>query len=247
MWEQTLEWLRTLPLWKASLGLLLQNLIVFAMALAGSHLFIRLFRRRRISEKPAPLSTKEIVLAASTILINTLITIIGWHLWRIGIIHFREDTGVWVLVDVLILLFVMDFMMYALHRVAHLPVLFHILHSTHHEYENPRPLTLFVLNPAETLSFGSLWLFVIICYSFSWIGMSIYLVLNVVFGAIGHLGVEPFPSNWQRIPVLRYISTGLFHVQHHKDLNHNYGFYTSIWDKIFKTLHPRYFKESRAD
>jgi Delta7-sterol 5-desaturase len=247
MWEQTLEWLRTLPLWKASLGLLLQNVIVFASALVAGHLFVRLFSNRRVAEKPPPLSTNEIVLATSTILLNTLITIIGWHLWRIGVVRFREDTGVWVLVDVLILFFVMDLLMYVLHRIAHLPVFFPILHSTHHIYENPRPLTLFVLNPAETLSFGMLWLFVITVYSFSWIGMSVYLILNVVFGTIGHLGVEPFPPSWQRIPVLRFITTGLFHVQHHKDPNHNYGFYTAFWDKLFRTLHANYFKESRAD
>ncbi len=247
MWEQTLHWLKTLPLWKAALGLLLQNVVVFAMSLAAGHLFIRLFRNRRVSEKPPPLSREEIILATITVLLNTLVTIVGWHLWRIGIVRFREDAGIRVLVDVLILLFVMDFAMYALHRIAHLKIFFPILHSTHHRYENPRPLTLFVLNPAETLSFGSLWLVVICCYSFSWIGMSIYLVLNVVFGTIGHLGVEPVPAWFQKIPVIRYITNGLFHVQHHKDLNHNYGFYTSVWDKLFKTLHPNYFKESRAD
>lgn len=247
MWEQILEWLQTLPLWKASLGLLLQNVIVFAGALIVGHLFIRIFRNRRVADVPPSLSKKEIALATSTVLLNTIVTIIGWHLWRTGIVRFRKDAGVWVLIDVLILFFVMDFMMYALHRIAHLPIFFPILHKTHHGYENPRPLTLFVLNPAETLSFGMLWLLVITVYSFSWIGMSVYLVLNVVFGTIGHLGVEPFPASWQRIPVLRFISTGLFHVQHHKDQNHNYGFYTAIWDKLFKTLHPRYFKEPQAN
>lgn len=247
MWEQTLEWLRTLPLWKASLGLLLQNVTVFALAIIVGHLFIRIFSNRRVADVPPALSGKEIALATSTVLLNTIVTIIGWHLWRMGIIRFREDVGVWVLVDVLILFFVMDFMMYALHRIAHLPIFFPILHKTHHGYEDPRPLTLFVLNPAETLSFGMLWLFVIAVYSFSWIGMSIYLVLNVVFGTIGHLGVEPFPASWQRIPILRFITTGLFHVQHHKDQKHNYGFYTAVWDKLFKTLHPRYFKEPQAD
>jgi sterol desaturase/sphingolipid hydroxylase (fatty acid hydroxylase superfamily) len=247
MWEQTLNWLRTLPLWKASLGLLLQNLIVFALALLFGHLFVRLFRNRRVADIPPPLSQKEISLATCTVLLNTVITIIGWHLWRIGIVNFLEDVGVWVLVDIVILFFVMDFAMYALHRTAHLPIFFPVLHRTHHEYENPRPLTLFVLNPAETLSFGGLWLAVICCYSFSWIGMSVYLVLNVVFGTIGHLGVEPFPSSWRNIPVLRYVSTGLFHVQHHKDLNHNYGFYTAIWDKLFKTLQTNYFQESRTN
>lgn len=240
MWEELLHWLRTLPLWKAALGLLLQNFLVFALALLSGHLFVRLFRKRRVSPLPGPITRKEILLSILTVALNTVVTIIGWHLWRTGVVRFREDVGLWSLLDVFILFFVMDFAMYLLHRMAHHPILFPLLHRTHHDYENPRPLTLFVLNPVETLSFGSLWLIVIFLYSFSWIGMSVYLILNVVFGTIGHLGVEPFPRSWQRIPVLHFISTSLFHAQHHRDMDHNYGFYTTLWDKLFRTLHPKY-------
>jgi sterol desaturase/sphingolipid hydroxylase (fatty acid hydroxylase superfamily) len=101
-------------------------------------------------------------------------------------------------------------------------------------------LTLFALNPAENLAFGGLWLAVISVYDASWVGMSVYLMLNVVFGAVGHLGVEPFPQNWINTPVLRNFAGGSFHAQHHQDLKHNFGFYTLFWDKAFGTLRRDY-------
>src|SRR4029453_6504341 len=97
--------------------------------------------------------------------------------------------------------------MYVFHRVAHLPILYPLIHDTHHRFENPRPLTLFVLNPFETLGFGVLWLIVITIYSSSFVAMISYLTLNVAFGLMGHLGVEPFPRRWLELPVIRYIST----------------------------------------
>jgi len=98
----------------------------------------------------------------------------------------------------------------------------------HHAYDRPRPLTLFVLNPAENLAYGVLWLAVVSVYPASWLGMSVYLVLNVLFGTIGHLGVEPFPDRWGKVPVLRDVAGSTFHARHHQDLGCNFGFYTLL-------------------
>jgi sterol desaturase/sphingolipid hydroxylase (fatty acid hydroxylase superfamily) len=106
----------------------------------------------------------------------------------------------------------------------------------------PRPLTLFMLNPAENLAFGALWLFVIWVYPASWFGMSVYLVLNVLFGTMGHLGVEPLPAWFARTPIVRYVAGSTFHARHHQDLDSNFGFYTLIWDRLFGTLRKDYFE-----
>jgi len=140
--------------------------------------------------------------------------------------------------------------MYVFHRVAHHPMLYPLIHQTHHRYENPRPLTLFVLNPFEVLGFGVLWLIVIALYPSSWLGIILYLTVNIAFGLVGHLGVEPLPGLWLRVPVLRYVSTSTFHSEHHQDKEHNYGFYTLIWDRLFGTLSPEYltdFQTATAD
>jgi sterol desaturase/sphingolipid hydroxylase (fatty acid hydroxylase superfamily) len=141
---------------------------------------------------------------------------------------------------VLVLLFVMDLAMYVSHRVAHHRWVYPLVHRTHHRYDRPRPIDLFVLNPVEVLGFGGLWLAVITLYSSSWLGMLVYLALNLLFGMAGHLGVEPLPASWARWPVLGQVGTSTFHAGHHRDDRGNFGFYTLIWDRLFGTLHPDY-------
>jgi sterol desaturase/sphingolipid hydroxylase (fatty acid hydroxylase superfamily) len=232
--------LRGLPWWEATLLLLAQNVVVFALSLAGGGLVARTFAHRRVAAPPPPLSRIEVAAAAGAILINTAVTVAGYALWRAGIVHFRNDFGPRAWLDVVVLLGVMDLAMYVLHRVAHVRLLFPLLHAFHHRFDRPRPLTLFALNPAETLSFGALWLVVITLYSASWLGMSVYLVLNVAFGTLGHVGVEPLPARWARLPLVRHLGTSTFHAQHHAHKEHNFGFYTVVWDRVFGTLDPAY-------
>lgn len=228
--------LETLPLPLAIAALFAENLLIFALALAAGAIGLHLFASRRIAALPDRLTRTEILFAAVTLLLNTGVTVAGLYLYRAGLIRFRNDLGPRVLLDVLVLLLVMDVLMYTLHRVAHHPWIFPIVHSVHHRYERVRPLTLFVLHPIETLSFGGLWLTLLCVYPPSWLGMSIYLALNVAFGIIGHLGVEPLPDRVRRLPGIRLIAMAGFHATHHRDPHKNYGFYTSIWDRIFRSF-----------
>jgi len=238
---EAIQALGSMPMVAAALWATLGNVVVFGVTLASGHLLIALYRNRPVSEPPEPLSWAEIMLAGSCVVLNSGVAILGIILWRAGIIQVRFAFGVLtVLADLAVFFLAMDFAMYVLHRIAHLAWLYPFVHRTHHRYENPRPLTLFVLNPFETISFGFLWLMVISLYDASWLGMVLYLTLNLAFGLIGHLGVEPMPGAWLKIPVIRYISTSTFHAEHHQDKDHNYGFYTLIWDRLFGTLSPDY-------
>jgi lathosterol oxidase len=230
--------LKDTPLWIMAVCFVVENgFILVATVLVGEWL-IRRFELRRITEVAPPLTRTEVALALTTVLLNSLVTLAGLLLWRQGIIQFRIETGPKVLLDFLVLVVAMDVCMYLLHRLAHIPLFFKIIHRAHHEYDNPRPLTLFVMNPLEALSFGLLWLALLSVYQATWIGMSLYLVFNVLFGLIGHVGVEPLPDSWNRIPILKYISTSSFHARHHQDDGYNFGFYTLIWDHLFGTLKP---------
>ncbi len=225
------------------LGFLLLNVIIFFGSVLVGNLLVKLFKDRRITPIPEKLNTTEILYCFSTVILNAVITLIGWYLWRYGIIklHFRFDY--FVIIDVFVLMLAMDCAMYFLHRVAHIPLLLKYLHAAHHFYKNPRPLTLFVLNPFENLGFGSLWLVIISLYSASWTAITIYLTLNVVFGIVGHLGVEPFSAKSQTTFVGRLFTTSYFHAVHHNDLQYNFGFYTTLWDRLFKTLAPYYYSQ----
>lgn len=240
--QSAIQWLVDAPLWQAVVVLLLENVVVFMFAVLLGDWLVKRYADRRVALEPLPLAKLEVLVAGSNVLLNTVTTLVGLFLWRAGYIRFRTDAGIWAWLDVLALLVIMDFAMYWLHRLAHHPWLFPLLHRLHHEYDRPRPLTLFILNPAENLAFGLLWLAVISIYPASWLGMSIYLFLNVLSGTIGHLGVEPLPAWWSRTPGLRYIAGSTFHARHHQDLGWNFGFYTLVWDRLFGTLRPDYWE-----
>jgi sterol desaturase/sphingolipid hydroxylase (fatty acid hydroxylase superfamily) len=193
-----------------------------------------------VAEPPDPVSASDVAVALANVGLNTLTTVVGLVLWRRGVITFRDDVGVGAVVDVLVLLLAMDFAMYWLHRIAHSRALYPLLHAYHHKFDRLRPLTLFALNPAENVAFGALWLAMLCVYDASWLGMSVYLVLNVAFGTVGHLGVEPVPASWARVPLLGYVAGSSFHAQHHQDREHNFGFYTLVWDRLFGTVRPDY-------
>jgi len=235
-----LDWLRMVPWGIAALLALVENTAILVIAVATGDWAVRRFRHRPVAEPPLPVTRLEVVAAAAGVFLNSAVTVAGLYLWRIGIISLRVDVGLRALLDVPILLLVMDALMYALHRLAHLPVLFELLHRFHHRYDRPRPLTLFALSPAEALAFGGLWLAVLSAASFSWLGISIYLGLNVAWGTIGHLGVEPVPPELARRPLVAQVAGSSFHAQHHQEIGHNFGFYTLIWDRLLGTLRPDY-------
>jgi lathosterol oxidase len=76
-------------------------------------------------------------------------------------------------------------------------------------------------------------------YPASFPAIAAYLAVNVLFGVLGHSGVEPYPVAWNRNFVLKYLGFPGFHFQHHQDHSHNFGFYTSLWDHLFGTFAPR--------
>jgi Delta7-sterol 5-desaturase len=136
--------------------------------LGAGEVLVRCFGSKRVSPEPSSLTRAEVGLAVVCVILNAFVAVAGIALWREGVIEVRaygEYGALSVILDALVLFVVMDFAMYVLHRLAHHPVVYALAHRTHHRYESPRPLTLFVLNPFEVLGFGGLWLVVLIAYS----------------------------------------------------------------------------------
>jgi sterol desaturase/sphingolipid hydroxylase (fatty acid hydroxylase superfamily) len=233
--QQLLDHLHRCTPLEATLWLTAANVTMFAASLVVGEFLARRYVERPVTPPPDPLSAAEVWLAIFCIILNSGVAVAGWAMWKGGWIDVRTDVGLRTLLDVLVLLVAMDFLMYVFHRVAHARWLYPIAHRTHHRYDRPRPLNLFVLNPFEVLGFGALWLMLLCVYDASLWGILIYLVLNLAFGTIGHLGVEPFPRAWQRFP-LRHLGSSTFHANHHQDRKVNFGFYTDVWDRMFGTL-----------
>lgn len=241
--EWILNWLWHLTWQEAAFVMLTGNVVAFCLALFGGNWAVDRWAACKVAEPPPPLTRFEIWLAAVNVLISGVVSFIGWHLWKAGWIIMRPPSIGGALLDTVVLLLVMDFAMYWGHRVAHHPLLFRWIHAWHHRYDNPRPLTLFVLHPLENFAFGGMWLAAItaagVAGGFTSYGMLIYLTLNISFGVCGHLGVQPFRKTLTQLPLLRHFAGSHFHAVHHADEKRNFGFYTSIWDRLWGTGESR--------
>jgi lathosterol oxidase len=231
------------PFLYAALFFTILNFFMYGLGVAvGEHLGRRNLSAR-ISAISSPFGKKEIFLGVVSTIINILVTLAGLILYRNDILVLPEKVSFFrLLFDVFVFLFTMDALMYVLHRAAHLRI-FYAVHALHHRYEAPSAGALFVLHPIETVGFGSLWIVLLFIYPFSFWAVVVYVGLNLYYGLVGHLGVEFYPKWWAKNKFTGLFTTCTFHDQHHRDPQYNHGFYTTLWDKIFGTLHPSYQKD----
>ncbi len=186
---------------------------------------------------------RDIQAAIGTILLNTVITYIGYYLWKIRWIHFHTDFSYRILTDGLLIIFLMDALMFGFHYVVHrIRFLYRHMHAFHHTCVKPKPVDLFILHPIEVLGFGSIWLILISLYAFNMYAVAWYLSFNVFFGMTGHLSKEIFPAWFLRNRYTQWVATPTFHFIHHADEKYHFGFYLILWDRVAKTIHPDYEK-----
>ncbi|MET6995924.1 sterol desaturase family protein [Chitinophaga defluvii] len=212
---------------------LVENVIITILVLWLGKLLHHYFSGQQ--PPPYKYTQREWFICGVTNILNTVITYIGFWLWKNGFIVISTGVSVQILWDFLILFFAMDLLMYVFHFIIHKTWLYKAVHQLHHEAVDPKPIDLFILHPVETVSFGALWLLLLLLATFNIYAIVIYLVVNVVFGLTGHLGMEPLPLKIRNLPVLRYLGTSTFHHRHHQEIAYNFGFYTSIWDRLFGT------------
>lgn len=212
---------------------LIENVLLTILVLLAGR-FIQQWQAP-VAVTPFAASRKEWFICAGTNLLNTLVTYAGYWLWKHGLIKITFTISWAIITDFLLLFLAMDLLMFLFHFLIHKTVLYSVIHQLHHQAIHPKPMDLFILHPIETISFGLLWLILLVVYPFNIYGIIWYLTVNLVFGLTGHLGIEPLPVAIRRLPVLRYLGTSTFHHDHHEHLQHNFGFYTSIWDRLFGT------------
>lgn len=235
-----IEQLKAASLSEATIFFMISNFGIFVGSVALCWALGWLFQSRRIFDRWEPLRTIEIIAAVGAIFFNAGISVFGWLVWKNDFITLKTGGIISGVLDCLVMLLFMDLGMYGLHRSVHQPWMFGIFHRFHHRHEATNPISLFVLHPIEIFGFGLLMIVFLAIYQMSLGGLMGYLTLNVLWGTLGHSGVEPFPRKFQSIPGLNLLGTSTFHAQHHEHLRFNFGFYTLLWDKLFGTLDPEY-------
>jgi sterol desaturase/sphingolipid hydroxylase (fatty acid hydroxylase superfamily) len=165
------------------------------------------------------------------LILNIVVAVPGYLLFYYGIVAFDYSTNVWsVFVDFLLLLVVVDFLVFIFHLLAHRLSFFKNFHLVHHSHVEFNELSLYVMHPVEAIGLGIIFTLLFIFMSFNIYAVIIFLIFNWYWGVVAHFT----PTDNQKSTLL---TNNLFHATHHKEANYNYGFYTTIWDRIFKSYY----------
>ena len=217
---------------------LIINLLIYGGSLVLYSILGLFFSKRSLGIQH-PVLRSDVYLSWITVLCNTIVFVFGVYLWKYDIIRLDlQRNGFSIVIEVLFLMLAMDFLMYVFHRLVHFVGYFKRIHGRHHDHESTNMLSLFVLHPVESIGFGLMMLAVVCIFPFSPIGVSVYLLINSVWGTIGHLNHSVLPDSWLKAAKKMYLCTSEFHYLHHQHPGYNFGFYSSVWDVLFKTLDP---------
>lgn len=180
--------------------------------------------------KTLKLTKKDIYNSIQILVINILIAIPGYLLFKNGAIRFLTEEH--FIRDLLLLYFIFDFIMYVLHLVSHYVWPFKLFHVKHHTHQYFNAISLYVMEPVETIMFGLLLTMSAYCFTINLYSFLMFLFLNWIFGIIGHLNTKSTKQP-------KIFGNHIFHKTHHQKPNTNYGFYTVIWDKLFGTFYQK--------
>lgn len=130
------------------------------------------------------------------------------------------------------------FVLYWIHRIGHKTPFVKEAHRDHHKFININGKTtwhwnnLFLFNDTWT-STADLWVTEVIPTAiFSWITGHWWLsVFYYLWAALIQEMVEHNP----KFDVFPFLTSGRWHLVHHKDSTRNYGLFLPVWDLLFGT------------
>lgn len=136
---------------------------------------------------------------------------------------------------------IFDFGHYWLHRAAHLPFIYKLIHKKHHIHKHPQASTTFYMNPIDLIfTYGGpliIGVFVIPFSKFEFACLTTYLTYQEI---AGHLGKHTTTSSFaQCIWLPRMLKIELMtkdHDYHHTSFKYNFSKRFKLWDVFFGTF-----------
>lgn len=215
---------------------ILLNVLFYGLSI-GMYLILNKCKKGKyIQDVKQEITRRDLMLSFVVLLCNAAVFVLGVGLYKYGYIHVIENSSIAVIaLQTLSLVIGMDFLMYVFHRLAHIPLFYPLAHLRHHEHSSVNAISLFVLHPVEAIGFGLLFILLLCIYPFDTFSIGLYLLINLIWGTIGHVDKDVFKNTFFERWTRDILCLTLFHNIHHQDPNVNYGFYTLLWDKLFKT------------
>lgn len=197
------------------------------------------FKANKVRHEIFYSSWNRVVLAMTTLLIyylaySTNSTLAYSNISQYGLIYLVFSIPLAILLH--------DLYFYVVHRIMHHKLFMRRVHQVHHVSLDPTPFASYSFHPWESIieyAFLVGIIFVVPLHPITYIILNLFIL---GFNMYGHLGYEITPKWWVSHPIFKYINTPTNHNMHHSKFNWNFGLYTNIWDRIFKTHHPEYEK-----
>lgn len=139
-----------------------------------------------------------------------------------------------------------DFWLYWTHRAMHHQKWLWRIHAHHHRSRVPQPTSSISISIGEKLFFYTLgWLLPLAAWSYvapvTFAGIIAFYSFYFVASSIAHSNVElaSHPVRWP----LKALGTATSHAMHHARVTGNYGFFSTMYDRVFGT----YWSDSDAN
>ncbi|HEY1013028.1 MAG TPA: sterol desaturase family protein [Herpetosiphonaceae bacterium] len=164
--------------------------------------------------------------------------VLTWPVLRLSGVHAGPLPPWYVmLAQVLLFIYLDDFLFYWMHRALHTRVLYKRIHATHHRFNVPWAIAGNYMHPIEFLAIASLVLVGPVLVSAHVMTIWIWVIFRQWEAVEGHCGYD-FP--WNPLRWLPFHEGAAFHDFHHSTFRGNYAGFTSLWDGVFGTLSPGY-------
>lgn len=202
--------------------LIIGNIIMYLF-----NILIHYFWNNLYNVKTLKITKSDVKSSLWVLLVNILIAIPGYLLFNVSYIKFTYNH---FFIHLLLLFVGFDFFMYVLHYLSHTLKPLKILHKDHHSHTYFNIFSLYVMHPFEAVLFGVLLTVVSLLFTLNIYSFITFIIFNWLYGVIAHLNTESTKQ-----PV--FFGTHIFHKKHHAESNCNYGFYTVLWDRLFKSVY----------
>ena len=136
-----------------------------------------------------------------------------------------------------------DIYFYFGHRFLHWKPIFKRVHWIHHQSHTPNPLSAFSFHPIEAIiQIGIIPLIAMLIPLHTGV-LLLFSAFLLFMSVYGHCGYELRAGKAKSLQVF---TNSVHHSQHHRYVNHNFGLFLILWDKLFGTLHPNHQQESES-
>ena len=196
------------------------------------------FKKRRVASDQNPFSTSALI---KNILLSLLVAsglaALSKQLYyssssSVAAAGFLQSPGVFLL-SVLIYCLLFDLWFYVVHRLLHRDFFFRHIHGVHHQLRETNILGVAYFHWAEIALYGVCHLMLAALLPMHLHAIIVAVLLIDLQNSLAHWGYEIFPEKWQRR--LKYVMHSSDHALHHRQSKNNYGYFSKIWDIIFKT------------